>query len=147
MFSCRFDLPDRRGRPRAIGWKSETQGVEETGRAAGGVLGCAKGRAKPGTWATVELVVTSNGGPVKAGPKRNARGTVADGSRAAAAESQAWTLAARRSGAVQTASGGLCEALPCDQDGDRAKCNEPVAGAERIRREPRGASRRARKGR
>ena len=75
-------------------------------RDAGGFPGCAKGRAKPGTWATVELVVTSNGGPVKAGPKRNARGTVADGSRAAAAESQAWPLADRRSGAVQTASGG-----------------------------------------
>ena len=75
---------------------------------------------------------------MKAGPKRNARGTVADGSRAAAAESQAWTLAARRSGAVQTASGGLCEALPCDQDGGRAKCNEPVPDAERIRREPGG---------
>ena len=75
-------------------------------RDAGGFPGCAKGRAKPGTWATVELVVTSNGGPVKAGPKRNARGTVADGRRAAAAESQAWTLAARRSGAVQTVSGG-----------------------------------------
>ena len=44
-------------------------------RDAGGFPGCAKGRAKPGTWATVELVVTSNGGPVKAGPKRNARQT------------------------------------------------------------------------
>ena len=147
LLSCRIELPDRRGRLCAIGGKSETQGVEETGRAAGGVLGCAKGRAKTGTWATVELVVTSTGGPVKAGPKRNTRGTVADGRREAAAESQAWPLAARRSGAVQTPSGGLCEALPCDQDGDRAKCNEPVAGADRIQREPRGASRRARKGR
>ena len=39
---------------------------------------------------------------------------------------------------VQAANDGRSLAPACDQDGDRAKCNEPVPGAERIRREPRG---------